>query len=644
VAGSAAGLRFVPLAAIVLAGVPLLLRLRLLRVRSFDADEFQHLHSAWSISKGLLPYRDYFEHHMPLLHLLSAPLFSLFEVETSSDEAIAFLFTSRLLMWLCTAAILAFTFRLGVLFEGRAVGWAGALLLSSSLLFLEKTLEFRPDVPACLLLLAAACVLLQALERHTPFASRAFGASGLLLGAGLLFTLKLVFALLGIVPLLVAFAARGSQAERPARTRSALAFAAGLAMPGVVTLLYFAGRGALFSFLECTLLVNARWKTRFSPLPILSELAVQNTGLVALAACGFALLLARNLRDHARVADRALLLFALGPFAGLWLIPVPWHQYYLTFLPQAAVLAASALVWAFRLVPKLGERGRDAALAGALFLLSLGPLGAQRESFARSNLDKLASIRFVIENTRPDESVMDGYTGIGVFRPHAYRYYFLHAELRAMLGEAERREVLEGLRSGALAPRLISFDGHLSRLSPEIRAFFEEHYASVEQGPLWARLPPRRAHADDAGWRPLAPDPELPRDLARDLFVGVGWESPEREGSLRYRRSRGRRSELWVPLVRPESDVLRLRARAGSRVPDLGFIVEVNGHRLGHALAEPRWREYTFEVAAERLKAGLNRVALRYPQTPARARPGAPGPNSVLAVESLAFERRGAER
>ncbi len=48
-----------------LAGVFLVLspfswRLQLLKVRTFDADEFQHLHSAWLISDGYLPYRDYF--------------------------------------------------------------------------------------------------------------------------------------------------------------------------------------------------------------------------------------------------------------------------------------------------------------------------------------------------------------------------------------------------------------------------------------------------------------------------------------------------------------------------------------------------------------------------------------------------------
>ena len=40
----------------------------------FDSDESQHLHVAWAWTQGLLPYRDVFDNHAPLFHLLHAPL------------------------------------------------------------------------------------------------------------------------------------------------------------------------------------------------------------------------------------------------------------------------------------------------------------------------------------------------------------------------------------------------------------------------------------------------------------------------------------------------------------------------------------------------------------------------------------------
>src|SRR4051812_11556041 len=43
-----------------------------------DTDEVQHLHLVWAWSKGLLPYRDVFDNHGPIFHLLYSPLFRLF--------------------------------------------------------------------------------------------------------------------------------------------------------------------------------------------------------------------------------------------------------------------------------------------------------------------------------------------------------------------------------------------------------------------------------------------------------------------------------------------------------------------------------------------------------------------------------------
>ena len=67
---------------------PFLWRLQLLMVRAFDADELQHLHSAWLVSEGFLPYRDYFQHHTPGLHYLLGPLFWLADVKTDPASAL----------------------------------------------------------------------------------------------------------------------------------------------------------------------------------------------------------------------------------------------------------------------------------------------------------------------------------------------------------------------------------------------------------------------------------------------------------------------------------------------------------------------------------------------------------------------------
>jgi hypothetical protein len=54
------------------------LRIGLATQQRFNADEPQHYHVAWGWSRGLLPYRDLFDNHTQLFHLLASPLVVLF--------------------------------------------------------------------------------------------------------------------------------------------------------------------------------------------------------------------------------------------------------------------------------------------------------------------------------------------------------------------------------------------------------------------------------------------------------------------------------------------------------------------------------------------------------------------------------------
>lgn len=609
------------------------MRLPLLGTRNYDPDELQHLHGAYATAKGLLPYRDYFEHHTPLLHFLLAPFFSLFDAETSSSQAFALLTFARGLMWAATGAILVLTFRLARDLFGARAAWLATAFLSTSWLFFDKTLEVRPDVPACALLVAALRLAARGVLGRIGMA---FVQSGFAFGLGLLLTQKLAFVLLGLLPgLWIA----------GAPLLAFMAWGVGCALPILVLLGYFLLRGGLQAFFECNVLVNLRWKARFPPDAILrEELLLPNTALCLFALVGLALALRHWKKPPAPRGEAVVVLSGLGAFAGLWIVPVPWQQYYLTFLPVMALLAGLGLAWAAEVTSSRLLPSRRASLAGevlataVLLLSSREPLSMFRAQFGRNNADKLASLRFVIENTAPRETVLDGYTGVGAFRPHAWRYYFLHAELRQMLGDEERRELLRGLRTGAIAPRLISYDGHSSRVSPEITAFFHEHYQAVGQGPLWARVFPLSAPAwDDAAQRPLQRPDAAPAGAY--VLVGQGWDETEEEAGVRYRRSRGRLSVLLVPVREPRAARLVLRVRAGSRVTGLAFEALLNGASLGSAVPGPAWSEHLFEVDDGVLVRGLNRLALRYPRTPNQAQPGHGGRNAVLALESLRLER-----
>src|ERR1700692_2471357 len=52
----------------------LLLRVAYVFAYRMNNDEPQHLHVVWAWTQGLLPYRDVFDNHAPLFHMLVAPL------------------------------------------------------------------------------------------------------------------------------------------------------------------------------------------------------------------------------------------------------------------------------------------------------------------------------------------------------------------------------------------------------------------------------------------------------------------------------------------------------------------------------------------------------------------------------------------
>src|SRR6266446_3899916 len=87
-----------------------------------NMDELQHLHVVWGWAHGLLQYRDVFDNHAPLFHLLCTPLFVAF------GERPEVLFLMRLAMFPSCGLALWSIYRIGcVLFSPRVGLWATVL-------------------------------------------------------------------------------------------------------------------------------------------------------------------------------------------------------------------------------------------------------------------------------------------------------------------------------------------------------------------------------------------------------------------------------------------------------------------------------------------------------------------------------------
>jgi hypothetical protein len=460
----------------------LLARLPLLSRCAFDPDELEHAHAAWLMSRGMLPYRDFFEHHTPWYYYLLRPLFRFFDVDGSFEGGRLFLVAGRGLSLVLTAVAIVLLVRAASRWADRRVGLLAGLLLVAQPIFLQKTLEMRPDVPAVVFFIAGLGLLVRGLRvSRAPNAPvlRFFFGGGLGLGAAVMCTQKMLFVLPGVLAGLALWSLFATTGSVGARLRASVVVLLGVALPGIGTWAVFAAYGAGGAFITNNFLLNARWK--HTPTHQFVRLLTGSWPVLALAVLGAWRALARFFQSAERRWEDVLLLAVMGGlFAGVAVVPSAHRQYYLMLLPIVCLYAADGL-WA--LAGRALGRGpvppaRAAALALGLVPLALLPALALGGAYRSENGVQLARLRHVYDSTRPTDLVMDGWQGMGVFRPHAFRYFFLHEETRAMLPPAEWDAYLAALESGETRPSLIALDDNLRALGPRFLTFVGDHYVS----------------------------------------------------------------------------------------------------------------------------------------------------------------------
>ncbi len=115
-----------------------------------------------------------------------------------------------------------------------------------------------------------------------------------------------------------------------------------------------------------------------------------------------------------------------------------------------------------------------------------------------------------------------------------------------------------------------------------------------------------------------------------------GWGDPETDpDGVHFRRVRGKRAFLRVPVLTPGAFRVTVHARseAGAPVP---LSLDVNGLGVGTALATPDWSELAFLAPAKAFEPGLNLVLLEAELPPeGRTIRGA----GLLAIRAMRFER-----
>jgi 4-amino-4-deoxy-L-arabinose transferase-like glycosyltransferase len=459
-------------------------RIPVIPYRIFDPDEFQHSHAAWCVWKGMVPYKDFFEHHTPWYYYALRPFFHWFDVDISFESARHFLIFGRGLSLVLTILSVFLVFLIGRLWEDRRMGLMAGLFCVSQPVFFHKTIEIRPDVLALPFFLGGLWFLLGGLARSTDVARRGlrwFLGGGLCLGAAIMCTQKMLFVLPGMLAGLAIWSLfAGTRGVTKAGPRSrillTMAFFLGIAVPAALTWTAFTLHHAGGEFIANNFLLNSKW-THVAHEQLI-RLLKSSWPVLILSLLGASVSLYRFFRSKQRQYGGILLLCVLvGLSAGILVVPVAHRQYYLMPLPIACLFAAKGLSF---LVERARERARAWLLIVATIPLLVLPVLDLREAFTQRNDRQLARLRHVFESTKPTDLVMDGWEGTGVFRPHAFYYYFLHDESVAMVPREQVDAYVDALERGKIRPRLIALDEHLVALGSRFLRFVKTNYVSSD--------------------------------------------------------------------------------------------------------------------------------------------------------------------
>ncbi len=368
----------------------------------FMNDEIEHVHSAWYVASGRVPFRDFFEHHHSLLWYVLAPLLSLF------GESSATLLWVRGLYLVQATAILLMTAALAVRATGSpAAGPLAALALVASTSFLSTAVVIRPDVPQTLCGVASSLFFLRALEEGRR---RDALASGVLLGLAFVFLQKA----LPFVPVL-AIALAVAAWRRRVRVSVLPAFVAGFAAPCLAAAVHLAAQGAWTAYVQMNWAFNALAVARF-PRAALARVFLPNLAFWTLALWG--------LYRLARSKGAPFGLRSLGA-AGALLIAVLLlarridDRHVFSALPFLAVVVAWHLEALFR-----DRRWGRTARAAVLLALTLVPLGGGLRLVSWNNAAQRARIDFVLRNTTPQDTVYDGDAQFNLFREDLHYVWF----------------------------------------------------------------------------------------------------------------------------------------------------------------------------------------------------------------------------
>ncbi len=442
-------------------------------------DEIEFFRATRWIGEGRVPYRDFWEHHLPLQWLLFAPVARLFGDGAGTSAIVAMRWAQVPLWCAALAAVLALARRSGV---DRWPAWCALGFLLTSGSFVHSALQYRVELVGALSYLAALLII----GNHRKGWVRwlAFGA---LMSAAVLANMRLAPLVIFTGAVMMFWEAGDRRWRWNARS---LWMAVGVGVVALPFLLWLRLTGAWPGFVEGVFRYNEvsnRWvegaadtflPRLLSPVPS-RDLTAIALWLAALAGTGLAL---KDLRRPGP-AQIAALLF-VGSVASIAAVGVNYPYHFVIAYLLMVPLAGLGFQWLAGHPDRVkGSTMAALAIQATALLLGLVPLFSSSFGAGMDYQDLV--MREADRRTKPSDTVWDG-CGYALRRGPAYRYWFLPAGVRFMakerLIEPFDFEQISANPPGAI---IYNYRVHLWMLSfPRLANYVVHHYVPLYRN-LW---------------------------------------------------------------------------------------------------------------------------------------------------------------
>lgn len=440
--------------------IGLLLRFLYIFQYHFDTDEPQHLHVVWAWTRGLLQYRDVFDNHSPLFHILCAP------VLYTIGERATVLFSMRLAMVPLFLIAMFCTYIIGRNLFSKMAGIWSIVLISIYPAFFFCSFQFRADILWMVFWLAGLSVI----TGRTLTPKRVFLA-GLFFGLTFCTSMKTILLLFSLIIAVILswITGMGHNKNYFLRIKSVFiipALLGFLSMP-VIIIAFFASQKALDSLFYCTV--------RHNILPGIGHW--QETWRIILFLILLPVLLWVNRKffyenkKYSHITHISIMFLGVGIYFlslfSFW--PVVTKQ---DFLPVYSLIA-------LLIIPKMLEWIDRSKFSPVIFLISLSAFEiiviflVSRPWINQTGV-AVNNLREVIKLTNKNDWVIDQ-KGETIFRPRPY-YYILETFTRERFS---RGLIPDDIAEHLIDKRCCVATNSISRFPQGARKFLWENYISI---------------------------------------------------------------------------------------------------------------------------------------------------------------------